>query len=144
MIARDLRETSMANLKKPRPGLLADVPTDEKTPRAEMFRIANAYFDSIEQDDGDLCPFADECVRHENGMQTTLNTKPPPPGQGIFSDTTIAAAMQHILKMTTRDSMNTGGLTYITQIRPRHMVLCDEQKGIATAFRASCIAAMCA
>lgn len=135
VIARDLREASLANLESPRPALLADLPANEKTPRAEMLRIANSYFDSIEQDDGDLCPFADECVRQENGLQTTLNTSPPRTGGiGDAFGPGVSAILAKLLALKTRDSMFCGGLAYITQIRPRHMVLCDEQKGIVFGF----------
>jgi hypothetical protein len=135
VIARDLREASLANLKTPRPGLLADLPANEKTPRAEMIRIANSYFDSIEQDDGDLCPFADGCVRHENGLQTSLNNSPPPTGGiGEAFGPGVSAILAKLLALKTRDAMFSGGFAYITQIRPRHMVLCDEQKGIVYGF----------
>jgi len=135
VIARDLREAGMQNLKTPRKALLADLPAGEKTPRAEMIRIANSYFDSIEQDDGDLCPFADECVRHENGLQTTLNNAPPRTGGiGDAFGPGVSEILAKLLALKTRDSMFCGGLAYITQIRPRHMVLCDEQKGIVYGF----------
>lgn len=135
VIARDLREASLENLKTPRPALLADLPANEETPRAEMIRIANSYFDSIEQDDGDLCPFADQCVRRENGLQTTLNNSPPRTGGiGDAFGPGVSQLLAKLLALKTRESMFCGGLAYITQIRPRHMVLCDEQKGIVFGF----------
>ena len=135
VIARDLREASLANLKTPRPGLLADLPPNERTPRADMFRIANSYFDAIEQDNGDLCPFADECVRHENGLQTSLNKSPPRTGGiGDAFGPGVSEILAKLLALKTRDAMFSGGFAYITQIRPRHMVLCDEQKGIVYGF----------
>ncbi len=138
VMARNLREAAMENLQKPRAGLIEDVPASERTPRKQMLEIANSYFNSIEQDDGDLCPFADECVRVENGIQTTLNKTPPAPGQGIFNDPAVAEVMGHLLTMKTRDSMSTGSLAYITQIRPRHMLVCDEQKGVVFGFPRFC------
>jgi hypothetical protein len=135
VIARQLLDVALPNLKTPRPGLLADVPPHERTPRAEMLRIANAYFDSIEQDDGNLCPFADESVRRENGFQGTLNPSPPRSGgMGDIFGPEGGALMEKILRLKTRDSMSSGAFAYITQVRPRHLALCDEQKGIVLGF----------
>ena len=133
VIAPDLRPTSMANLQAPRPALLEDVPAAERTPRAKMLAAAISYFDSIEQDDGGVAPYADDCVRHENGMQTTTNKTPAPtpldaanPGQ--------SSAFAKLAPLGCRDAMNTHVLQYITMIRPRHMLIVDEQKGIVFGF----------
>ena len=133
VIAPDLRPTSMANLETPRQPLLDDLPAAERTPRAKMLEIANSYFDSIEQDDGGVAPYADDCVRHENGMQTTTNKTPTPtpldaanPGQ--------SSAFAKLAPLGCRDAMNTHVLQYITMIRPRHMLIVDEQKGIVFGF----------
>ena len=133
VIASDLRETVMANLEKPRPALLEDVADSERTSRAQMWAAANAYFDSIEQDDGSIAPYAEDCTRHENGMQTTTNTKP----QASPLDSAapgMAAAMARMGAMNCRDQMNTRGLQYITMVRPRHLLIIDEQKGLVFGF----------
>jgi hypothetical protein len=134
VIARDLRATVLANLERPRPALLADVPPHERTPRSDMLRIANSYFDAIEQDDGSLCPLSDDSVRHENGMQTTLNTAPSTSALAEVLGAGVIDLLAKLFAMSTRDSISCGGFAYITQIRPRHMVLCDEQKGIVFGF----------
>ena len=133
VIAPDLRPTSMANLQTPRQALLDDLPPAERTPRAKMLAVASSYFDSIEQDDGDVAPYADDCVRHENGMQTTSNKTPTPtpldaanPGQ--------SSAFAKLAPLGCRDAMNTHVLQYITMIRPRHLLIIDEQKGIVFGF----------
>jgi hypothetical protein len=132
VIAPDLRESSMKNLQTPRPGLLEDAPKAERTPRAKMLAIASAYFDSIEQDDGAVAPFADDCVRHENGMQTTTNkTQQATP---LDSAVTNNSALAKMGALGCRDAMNTHGLQYITMIRPRHLLIVDEQKGIVFGF----------
>ena len=133
VIAPDLRPTSMANLQAPRQPLLDDLAPAERTPRAKMLAVALSYFDSIEQDDGDIAPYADDCVRRENGMQTTTNKTPAPtpldaanPGQ--------SSAFAKLAPLGCRDAMNTHVLQYITMIRPRHMLIIDEQKGIVFGF----------
>ncbi len=40
-------------------GLAEDMPPGERTPRAEMLRIGDEYFDSIVKGNGKLAPFAD-------------------------------------------------------------------------------------
>ncbi|HMA10708.1 MAG TPA: hypothetical protein VKO83_02395 [Steroidobacteraceae bacterium] len=43
-----------------------------------MVNIADSYFEAIEHANGRLAPFSDDCVRRENGGQTTHNAKPVP------------------------------------------------------------------
>jgi hypothetical protein len=133
VFAADLRPNGLANLQTPRPGLLADVPAGHRTPRAEMARIADSYFDSIEQDDGDIAPFADDCVRHENGMQTTTQ-KTPQATPLDNANPAQASAFAAIGRLGCRDAMNTRVLQYITMVRPRHLLIIDEQKGIVFGF----------
>ena len=133
IFASDLRPTSLANLQTPRPGLLEDVPASERSSRAQMYAAAFAYFDSIEQDDGDVAPFADDCVRRENGMQTTTQKRP----ETTPLDSAISGSNSGLSKMGAmgcRDAMNTHGLQYITMVRPRHLTIIDEQKGLVLGF----------
>jgi len=43
-----------------------------------MFRVANSYFDALEGDSGKIGAFADDCVRHENGVPSSTTA----PGAG--------------------------------------------------------------
>jgi hypothetical protein len=54
-----------------RPVFFETVPMEQRTPRAEMTKAVHGYFDALVQGNGDLAPFAPECVRVENGLQTT-------------------------------------------------------------------------
>jgi len=131
--ASDLRPASLSNLQTPRPGLLEEVPASERTPRARMYAAAFAYFDAIEQDNGDVAPFADDCVRHENGMQTTSQKRQ----DATPLDSAASGASSALAKMGQlgcRDGLNTHGLQYITMIRPRHLYIIDEQKGLVLGF----------
>jgi hypothetical protein len=133
VIARNVRDSSIPNLTTPRPGLLETVPPAERVPRDEMVRIANSYFEAIEHSDGSLAPFADDCVRRENGMQTTSNTElthdpSDPPGSPI--DPLHA----QIRMKGCRDNINTRALSYITKIQPRRLVIVDEEKGLVLGF----------
>lgn len=133
VIATTFFPGGLENLKTPRQALLDDVPAAERTPRAQMWAAANAYFDSIEQDDGSIAPFADDCTRHENGGQTTTNAKPVPPPAG-FGTPQTADAVAHMNTLNCRDQLNTHVLQYITMIRPRMLLVIDEQKGLVFGF----------
>lgn len=42
-----------------------------------MLKIGLSYYDALVNSDGKAAPFADDCVRHENGLQTTGNPRRP-------------------------------------------------------------------
>ena len=133
VIAPQLFAHALANLERPRPALLKNLPEKERTSRAEMLRIADSYFDAIEQDNGDLCPLDDGCVRRENGMQTTLNPGGPSfPMENV--DPERADAMKRMGAMTCRDQLNTRIMQYITMIRPRRLQIVDQQRGLVLGF----------
>ncbi len=113
------------NLVTPRPGLLATVPPAERVSRQQMLRIANSYFDSIEQTNGKLAPFADDCERHENGNQTTTWKTPDPAAD---------AATNAINALGCAAQIDSGELGYITRIRPRRLIIVDQEKGLVFGF----------
>jgi hypothetical protein len=131
IVRRDPRPEGLSNLVTPRPGLVEDVPSAERTPREEMRRIANAYFDTIVKGNGSLAPFADDCERHENGVQTTTNKVLPEKGP---DGGPLNPAMAKLLALGCEASMNTGAWVYITKIEPRRVLIVDEQKGLVFAF----------
>ncbi len=118
LIARDLRENGLQNLQTPRPGLLASVPPAERTPREKMLKIGESYYTALVSGNGNAAPFADDCVRHENGMQTTGNPPPKTPGFG-----TLGAMGCH-------DQLNTHTFDYITRIEPRRVEIADVETGL--------------
>lgn len=102
----------------PRPLMLADVPVDQRVPRARMISIADGYFDTIQLNDGTLfTEFTDDCDRIENGLQTT-NTE--------IEDYPIA-------RMGTADQFRLGQYIYDDRLRDRRFPLVDEEKGIVLA-----------
>ncbi len=134
IVVRDIRPVGLPNLVTPRPGLVQTIPVAERESRDEMYRAADSYFDSIEQSNGDLAPYADDCVRHENGMQTTTNTKPMTTPLTSATGPGSNSAMAKIGALGCHDSMNTHGLSYITKIRPRRLIVIDEEKGLVFGF----------
>ncbi len=128
----NVQPPAMELLTTARPTMLADVPTRERSSRETLIYAANAYFDALTGDDGKIAPFADDCVRHEQGYQTVNNKTPgrfapspaPPPKEG---------PMAQFSMMTCEQQVSTGIFNFITHIQPRRIVV-DEQKGLVAGF----------
>src|SRR5215469_5794921 len=119
LIARNLAERSLKNLETPRHGLLATVPPPERVPRDEMLSIGVSYYEALVTADANDAPFADDCVRRENGMQTTSNPPPATPG-GIASTGALGCAAQ----------LRTHTFDYIKRIEPRRVWIADSETGL--------------
>lgn len=118
LVARNLRETSLPNLQTPRAGLLATVPPAERSSRQELLKIGASYYDALVNNDGSAAPFADDCLRRENGMQTTGNPPPATPGRGTMGAMGCAA------------QLNTRVMSYIKRIEPRRVEIADVETGL--------------
>ena len=135
---RGVDKTAIPLLTTPRPGLVDDVPASERSSRDVLIWAANSYFDSLEGDDGKIGAFADDCVRHENGYQTVNN---PAPGGRMMPSPILPNAStpqgQEQLKismMTCSAQISTKILNFIKKIRPRRVLVVDEQKGVVATF----------
>jgi len=136
VVVRSLNESGLKNLVRPRAAFAADVRPAERVPRAEMIRIADSYYDSLAKGIGALTPYADDCVRHENGMQTSTNRTPPSPPPGIPPEQ--AAAFATLGRLGCAAQMDTKMFSYITSIDLRRVQIVDEQTGLVfglTMFR---------
>jgi hypothetical protein len=116
VVVRNVNERNMANLQTPRPALLETLTAAQRRPRADLIRISNLYFDAIEQSSGTVAPFDDNCNRLENGMRTA-----GPPLSGVDN----GRPMQRCA-----DGMNSGVFQVITAIKPRRVLVVDEEKGL--------------
>jgi hypothetical protein len=119
LIARNLGERSLGNLQTPRPGLLAAVPAAERGSRDQLLRIGASYYDALDDNEGNKAPFADDCVRRENGMQTSTNSVPAAPG-ALGALGTLGCAAQ----------INTGTFAYIDTIDDRRVEIADVETGL--------------
>lgn len=93
------------------------VPASQRESRAKMVAAANAYFDGIEHQPGNV-PFAPDCNRIENGQLTTnnpTNTEGLPP---------LGCQQQFQAKL----------FTYIPRIRDRRFPVVDEARGLVVAM----------
>ena len=133
VLARTLREDALRNLAMPRPEFTADVPPADRLPRERMVAIADSYFEAIEHADGKLAPFADECVRRENGGQTTLNATPVPWPVSLGSRQ-ADDAMAYLGTLSCSDQFDTHVMDFITRLWPRRHEIVDEEKGLVFSF----------
>ena len=123
LIARGLGERNLPNLQTPRPGLLGTVPAAERSTREELLRIGASYYGALDDNNGGLAPFADDCVRRENGMQTSTNPPRPAP-EGM------PAGFSTIGSMGCAAQMNTGTFAYIDTIDNRRVDIADVETGL--------------
>jgi hypothetical protein len=114
----DIRPESMKNLEMPRKVFLTPVPRDKRDSRADMIRIASMYYPALTGADANNAPFADDCLRHENGMQTTGNPPPAKPGFGTLGAMGCAAQLK------------TGSMNYIKRIEPVRVMIADREYGL--------------
>jgi hypothetical protein len=103
--------------------------------------VGLSYYDALTGEDGTLAPMAKECERHENGM-TTAGGKPPEPKTPatplpIAKPDPEMEKMMKAMAAMPRDctgQISTGTFAYITEIKPRRLVVADVQKGLAVGF----------
>jgi hypothetical protein len=134
VVARQIGEGVMPNLVIPRSGFLQQIPLSGRVSRQVMLQTANAYFEAIEQCNGDLAPFAEDAERHENGSQTTTNKPSDLASFGVSENERQKLAMARINTLGVRDQMNCRILSYITRIRPRRLLIVDEEMGLVFGF----------
>lgn len=133
VLARNLRDEAVRNLAVPRPAFVATVAPANRLPRQLMVNIADSYFEAIEHADGKRAPFADDCVRRENGGQTTHNAKPVPWPVPLGSRA-ADDAMAYIGTLSCSDQLDTHVMDFITRLWPRRHEIVDEEKGIVFSF----------
>jgi hypothetical protein len=91
------------------------------SPRDEMVRLSNGYFDTLQLNDGTLhTKFHPDCDRVENGVQTTHN----PEFAKIVPVSALGCEAQ--FKM--------GNYRYDDRLRGRRFPLVDEERGLVLAF----------
>jgi len=121
LVAAGLAERNLANLRNPRPGLLEQIPVAKRLPAQQLRAIAATYYDALEKNASELCPFAADCERHENGLVTAGPAKGAPPPGSTFPPTPDDAAGQ----------IDSGVFTYIARIEHRRVFAADPATGLA-------------
>ncbi|HXY79635.1 MAG TPA: hypothetical protein VEI08_03270, partial [Candidatus Bathyarchaeia archaeon] len=116
---------NLEKLGQPNPVWLQPVSASERTPRADMLKDANQYFEGIVHLSGDMVPFDDKCNRILDGIQDTNN---PSYNEGWANGAFNPAAMG------CRENMNTKIWAYIKSVDPRRFMIVDEKMGIVFGF----------
>jgi hypothetical protein len=95
------------------------LPPAERRSRERMHAIADAYFDTVEVNDGLVfAPFSEDCARLENGISTTA---PPPAGAG-GNAAAIASGCRAQFEL---------GIYRINKRIRRGFFIIDEERGVA-------------
>jgi hypothetical protein len=121
IVVRNLREGQLANLQSPRLPLVSPVEDRFRDSRSRLLYIGASYYDALDQNNGALAPFADDCVRFENGFQTARNVVARDPSQGFGLAGALGCAAQ----------LDTNTFEYITRIDNRRVWIADEVNGLA-------------
>jgi hypothetical protein len=131
VVVHQVRETSLKNLQKARAPFSQDVGDDYRDARGRLLYIGRRYYDALDFNNGRLAPLADDCVRMENGMQTSRNTVPTDVGGATA---TPGSGPSLVGALTCAAQLDTQTFTYIDSIDNIRMVAADEQKGLAVGF----------
>jgi hypothetical protein len=118
-----VREAQLVNLRTPRPGIFTEIPEDKRMPHAELIRIGLSYYDALDDNNGELTPFAADCERHENGMITAGG---PPSNAPVIPGTTAAPQVSR----DCREQLNSNTFQYIDRIENRRVFAADPQTGL--------------
>jgi hypothetical protein len=117
-------------LGRPHASFAEAVPAAQRMSRADLVATANKYFTGMQENDGKGdYPFADDCNRIENGMQTT--NRPTPSGE---SRPDPATASNYSAQWSCREQFESGLLHFVTRIRDRRFVAIDPERGLVFAF----------
>ena len=113
------------NMQTPRPGLLAEVPEADRKSAEELIAIGATYYDALDDNDGSLMPFAEDCARHENGIETAG----PGESQGGPGDPDASPVARDCAGQLTSNTM-----AYITTIDNRRVFAADPVTGLVIGF----------
>ena len=112
--------SAMKNLQETPKPFVTEVPASERDSRSDMIRIASMYYPALSHADANDAPFADDCVRHENGMQTVANPRPAK----------ITSAMSLLGSYSCEAQIKSGTFNYITRIEPVRVMIADPSTGL--------------
>lgn len=119
-----VREAQMVNLATLRPGILTEIAADQRLSHDKLIAIGATYYDALDDNNGELAPFADDCERHENGMITASSTPAPqaPAIPGVAPRPKVARDC--------KGQLNSGTFQYIARIENRRVFAADPVTGL--------------
>lgn len=124
VIARDLTpgssgHTNLYNLETPRSLFREEIDDAHRHDREDLLEIARAYYDAVTKNDGSLAPFATNCVRIENGYQTTCKTPRPDP-----------SPIERLWTLDAAEQLDAGAMRYISNLEPVRVHIADPDTGL--------------
>ena len=122
VVVRNLTERALPNLQEPRANIPREVPAPYRDSHGRLLHIAASYYDALDDNNGDLAPFADDCVRRENGGQSARNPVPSDMTKGDFG---------YLGALGCEAQIDTQAFTYIDTIGNRRVWIADEDTGLA-------------
>ncbi len=130
IVVRDEKAGKRVDEMTPHPVYLQAVPEKERMSRADLIATANKYFTGMQQNDGKGdYPFADDCNRIENGMQST--NVPTPPGEKRPDPKT---SLTYSAQWSCMEQFKSGLLHFVNRIRDRRFVAVDQERGLVLSF----------
>jgi len=124
-IVAAVNQNNLQRLQAPRPGLLAEVPAGSRKSHEDLVEIGLSYYDALDDNDGSLMPFADDCQRHENGMITAG----PEAGPGPNADPNRAPVAR-----SCGPQLDSQSFVYIDRIENRRLIAADPVTGLSMGF----------
>jgi hypothetical protein len=122
LIARDLSERQLANLQAPRPSLQRPVPEPYADSRGRLLWLGESYYDALDRNNSRFSNMADDCVRHENGIQTARNSFTRP---GMEE-----SEFSYLGGLGCAAQMDTNMWEYIDTIENRRVEIADTETGL--------------
>ena len=124
-IVAAVMQNNLARLQTPRPGLVSEVPAANRKSHDDLVEIGLSYYVALDDNDGTLMPFADDCQRHENGMITAG----PEAGPGPNADVSRAPVAR-----LCGPQLSSKTFTYIDRIENRRLIAADPVTGLSMGF----------
>lgn len=104
-----------------------EIDAAERVGRDELIAVADAYFSGLERNNGKgHYPFADDCIRIENGFRTTGVAPSPSAGKTPY--------LQAFRALSAREQFETGYFAFVDRIRDRRYPVVDPERGLVFAF----------
>jgi hypothetical protein len=122
-LVASVREAQMVNLQSPRPGIFTDIPEANRKSHDELIKMGASYYDALDDNNGDLMPFAPDCERHENGMITASDK--PSKGPAIPGTASVSKVARDC-----KNQMSSNSFQYIAKIENRRVFAADPQTGL--------------
>ncbi|MBT5484277.1 MAG: hypothetical protein HOH14_12285 [Gammaproteobacteria bacterium] len=129
-LARSASAAERISALEVRPAFTSALTDSQRMSRRDLLEVANMYFTGMQKNDGLMdYPFADDCDRRENGMQSTNAPTPEGEARPDPSDATGYSS-----QWTCMEQFQSGLIFFVNRIRDRRFVAVDEERGLVFSF----------